>query len=262
MDDRLVVLRLYGLEARNGRIPTEAFTGTVRRFAATVAIFERAFTGRRNRSTDLNVDTLARENPMVVGLWPETRVRGYSPLPAVSWSLDEMRRIGLGLTPDPRVPLEALDNLVALSDGEDGDREAVAALSATFCGQITRFDEHLAAAAKGRRKEALARLPAPAWFAGMSKGTLLGELRGVTDLSGEREFFIKTPTTGRSVRCIFPEAMRAEMNRLLFQPVQIDGYLRYDGASPQPSLVEATKISDLREGERPHLFDRYYSVDC
>jgi len=45
----------------------------------TVEGFYSVFTGRRARSMDLNVATLGRENPLLVGLRPETRVKGYSP---------------------------------------------------------------------------------------------------------------------------------------------------------------------------------------
>lgn len=257
MDDGgLVILRLYGLDARNGRVPTDAFTGMIRRFAATIAIFERAYTERRNRSTELNVTSLARENPLVIGLRPEPRVAGYSPTPAMIWTFNEIERIGLGQAPDARVPLEAIDNLIALSDIGDGMREDIAAFSASFNSKRIGFDDGLAKAATAQRKEALARIPAPAWFAGVSKGVLVGELRGVTDLQGEREFFIRKVTGGQSVRCIFPEEMRPEMNRLLFQPVRIEGFLRYDGTGPNAQYVEATSILDLNESERPHLYDR------
>lgn len=73
--------------------------------------------------------------------------------------------------------------------------------------------------------------------------------------------------SGRSVRCIFPESMRHEMNRLLFKPVKIEGLLYYDGRGPHAHLVEAAHIADLNEDDRTHMLDRtglfkdsYYTI--
>jgi hypothetical protein len=255
VDDGLVTLRIYGLEKRSGRVPTEAFTGIIRRFAATMAIFERAYTAQRVRSTDLNVTTLARENPLLVGLRPEPRVRGYLPGAAVSWAFSEIEKVGRGQPLDRRVPFDALDNIVTLSDKDDDLREELAAFAADYGTHHIGFDQNLAVAAKAQRLAALASLPAPTWFAGTSKGTLLGELRGAMDLGGEREFFVRTISGNRRVKCVFPESIRSKMNGLLWRPVRIEGFLHYDGSSPQAYLVEAIDIVDLNEDERPHLYD-------
>lgn len=256
MDEGLILLRLQGRDVRNGRVTTGAFTTLIRRFAATVAIFERAFNGRTRRSVELTIATLRRENPFVVGMHPEARSAAFPAEPALLWTFEEIERIGRGMAPDDRLPLEALDNLVALSDDEDDEeRQGLAAFDASFRGKEVRFDAVMARAAKTQRHAAVARLPAPLWFAGMSRGSLLGELRGVTDLAGEREFYIRLPAGKRAVKCVFAEGLRTRMNELLFQPVRVSGFLHYDGSSPHANLVEATNIEPLNEAERPHLLD-------
>lgn len=257
MDDGLVTLRIYGTDARGGRVPIAGFAGLLRRFAATVAIFERAFTAQRTRSTDLNVAALNRENPMVVGLRAEARVRGYLPTPAITWAFGEIERIRRGEPLDHRVPFDALDNVMTLSDDGDELREGVAAFVADFGAYRISFDRKLAAAAKAQRDLALASLPAPIWFAGTSRGVLMGELRGAMDLDGEREFFIRTVSGNRRIKCIFPEHIRPKMNKLLFgPPVKIEGFLHYDGTGPHAFLVEAIDVVEIHEEGRPHLFDK------
>jgi hypothetical protein len=87
------------------------------------------------------------------------------------------------------------------------------------------------------------------------QGTIFGELRGVTDIDGEREFFVRPPVGPVRVRCIFPEEMRPDMNRYLFKVVQLSGLLHYDGQSPHPNVVDARSIEG-EPTERPHLLDK------
>jgi hypothetical protein len=87
------------------------------------------------------------------------------------------------------------------------------------------------------------------------QGTIFGELRGVTDIDGEREFFVRPPVGPVRVRCIFPEEMRPDMNRYLFRVVRLSGLLHYDGRSPHPSVVDARSIEG-EPVERPHFLDK------
>lgn len=253
MADDLVILRLTGADVRNGQIPADAFFAAARKFVATIYFFERIFDGRERRAIDLNVAMLTRENPMVIGFNPTPRVRGVMPYQSVQWALDQMDGMANGLPPDPRVPLELLDNIADLSDRDE--QPEIVALSASLNGSVVAFDKRLEIQARRRRVALLDKMPAPMWRAGIMQGTIFGELRGVTDIEGEREFFVRPPVGPARVRCIFPEEMRPEMNRLLFKVVRLSGMLHYDGQSPHPSVVDARKIEDVPT-ERPHLLDK------
>jgi len=94
------------------------------------------------------------------------------------------------------------------------------------------------------------------WQPGVSRGSLFGELRGVMDFDGERRFYIRPPSGADQVQCIFPEEMRALMNEHLFQVVRVHGFLRYDGATPFPYLMEAERIEGVPPDDaRGHFSD-------
>lgn len=253
MGDGNITLKLSGSDARNGQVPAEAFTSAIRKFAATVAYFERIYTTRARRTIDLNVAYLARENPLVVGLAPAPRVRGYSPAPAIRWAFGQMANLSiLGGDIDPRIPVELLDNVFDLSDADS--REGITKLVADYEGNVIDFNGSLAQFVRARRTVLVERMAAPTWYAGVSRGTIFGELRGVTDIDGEREFFVCPPSGPRRVKCVFTEPMRDQMNRLLFKTVRITGFLHYDGSTPHAALVEAESIIAAEE-PTAHMLD-------
>jgi hypothetical protein len=250
--DDLVVLKLTGADVRNGQIQADAFFAAARKFVATIYFFERIYDSRDRRAIDLNVATLVRENPMYIGFRPSARAKGVAPYPAVHWALEQMETIANGLPADPRVPLELLDNIADLADREAEPQ--IVALSARMNGAAVEFDERLNIQARRQRTSLVEKMPAPMWRSGVMQGSLLGELRGVTDIDGEREFFLRPPVGPARIKCIFPEEMRKDMNRWLFNVVRLKGLLHYDGLSPHPSIVEAQEI-DGAATERPHLLE-------
>lgn len=253
MSGEQIVLRISGADVRNGQIPADVFASAIRKFAATMAFFERIYTDKPRRSADLNVASLGRENPMVIGLAPASRVRGYSPVPAIRWGFGQMASMPvLGAEVDPRIPVELLDNVYDLSSDEN--RDAIAKFAAHYEGAVIDFNGKLADSVRARRTTLISSMPPPAWYAGVSKGAIFGELRGVTDLDGEREFFVCPPSGPRRVKCVFTEKMRDQMNTLLFKMVYITGFLHYDGNSPHPTFVEAVSVSGVEEPSA-HMID-------
>jgi hypothetical protein len=252
VSDEQVVLKLSGSDSRNGQIPVEAFAAAVRRFASIMAYFERIYTDRPKRSSDLNIVDLSRENPLVIRMRPTSRQRGYWPRPAYHWGFSQLASIGRGGAPDARVPPELLENLYDLAHAEPND--SIVKTVAQYEDSVIDFNGEA--------------MPSPQWFAGVSRGAIVGELRGVTDIDGEREFFVCPPSGPRRVKCVFTEDMRQDMNRLLFRTVRIVGMLYHGGSTPYPTLVEAEKIteiqdhSDYRMRDLEGLFNNgYYPIE-
>ena len=189
---------------------------------------------------------------MVVGFDPTPRAKGYLPSPAYSWAFDELSRLERSLEPDARLPVGLLDNIVDLAiNTTDG---SITKLVASLGDNVIDFNYALARSARLKRDALLATMPAPDWFAGISKGEVQGELRGVTDLEGEKEFFLKHQR-GKQIKCIFTEEMRGEMNRLLFKTVRISGLLHYEGGTSHPTLMEAAKIHEIADQPATHMAD-------
>lgn len=87
----------------------------------------------------------------------------------------------------------------------------------------------------------------PPWRAGVSKGSLFGELRGVMDLDGERQFYIVPPSGPTRVQCTVSEELRPLVLENLFSVVRVAGFLHYDGTGPHPTLMEAQAIDGISE---------------
>jgi hypothetical protein len=249
-----IFLRLSGAPVRNGQVPVEAFALAMRKFAATMAFFERVYTERQKRSSDLNVSSLTRENPWVVGLNAVSRLRGYSPDPAFHWAFNQINLLAAGSVADPRLPVELLDNIYDMSIGQN-ETQAITRFTAQFGAEVIDFNGTLANFVRARRIELVSSIPEATWFAGVSKGTIFGELRGVTDIDGEREFFVVPPRGPHKVKCVFTEEMRPDMIRFMFKPVTISGLLHFDGGSPHPTLVEAISIIEMGAPPGPHMRD-------
>jgi hypothetical protein len=83
---------------------------------------------------------------------------------------------------------------------------------------------------------------------------MFGELRGVMDFDGERQFFIIPPSGPSKVQCVFTEELRDKLGDNMFKVVRVAGFLHYDGNSPYPVLMEAAKIERV-DAPRGHFSD-------
>ena len=84
---------------------------------------------------------------------------------------------------------------------------------------------------------------------GVSRGEIFGELRGVVDFDGEREFYIVPPSGSSRILCIFQESLRAQVQSRLWTLVRVSGFLHYDGKGPFPHLLEADGIDGVIKPE-------------
>jgi hypothetical protein len=249
MADELIEFVIDGSEERHGAIPADAFLAKLRAFITTLYAFDRAFTKRDRRQLDLEIVDLSRSSPGRVAMKARTRAQGYEPNAALEWTFDQIKRIHAGEAIDPTVPREAIDNVIDLASARPAKLPELGVMRARFNGKVIDIDRvlHSRALAIRAQHEELGGVP---WRAGMSRGSLIGHLRGVMDFDGERQFFIMPRSGPYRVQCIFPEELRAKMNEHLFQVVRVVGFLHYNGTSPHPYLLEAEAVDGITPPER------------
>jgi hypothetical protein len=253
MTDDLINFVIDGSSERRGAIPADAFLSKLRAFISTVYAFERAFSGRPARQIELEIVDLTRNSPAKVAMRARTKAQGYPTDAALAWTFDQLERIQRGAPVDERLPRAAIDNVVDLASARAARLPEVGIMRATYKGFAVAMDEQLASNALTLRAERKFE-DRPPWRPGVSRGSLFGELRGVMDFDGERQFFLMPPTGPDRVQCVFTEELRAAMNEALFRVVRVHGFLHYDGATPYPHLMEASKI-DIVEAPNEHLSD-------
>lgn len=245
---------LEGSKARNGNIPADVFVAKMKQFVATMYSFDRAFAGRSKRGVDLEVIDLKKVNPAIVSFNSRTLIRGYDASASVEWTVDQVARIANNQVTDPRVSQDALDNVIDLATARKAKIPALSSLRIEYRQSEVKLDDvivgHAMALRHSRRLEVK-----DIWKAGVSKGTIFGQLQGAIDLSGEKTFYIMSPN-GRSTQCVFPEQLRQAIQANLWSTVRVTGFMRYDGLQAKPYLIDAERIDPVSQVDgQPHLYD-------
>lgn len=249
MSDELIEFVIDGSIERSGAIPADAFLAKLRAFITTLYAFERAFTKKDKRQVELEIVNLSRSSPARVALKARTRTQGYEPEHAVAWTFDQINRIHAGQSVDPAVPQSAIDNVIDLASVRSAKLPELGIVRAKFNGKVIEIDSILHGRALAMRAAHQATEEAP-WRAGISKGSLTGQLRGVMDFDGERQFFIMPRSGPFRVQCVFPEQLRTMMNEHLFTTVRVFGFLHYSAAGPHPYLLEADRMEGIASPEK------------
>lgn len=245
MSDELIEFVIDGPTERNGAIPADAFLAKLRAFVTMIYAFERAFTRKDKRQVELEIVDLTRRSPGRVKMKPRPRAKGYSPTPAMEWTFDQLDRLRSGQAIDHTIPQAVIDNIIDLAAHREAKLPEVSIMRAEFNGKAIAIDGALEGHALAIRAKHEANKGTP-WRAGVSRGSLFGELRGVMDFEGERQFFIMPPSGPYRVQCVFSEDLRPKMNDHLFKVVRATGFLHYSDASPHPYLLEADAIDGVQ----------------
>lgn len=253
MADDLINFVIDGSEERRGAIPAEAFLAKLRAFISTIYAFERAFSKKAQRQMELEIVDLQRNSPGLVAMRARTRAPGFPTQEALVWTFEQLDHLYEGRPLDPAVPQSAIDNVVDLAAVRAARLPELGLIRASYGPATLKIDAVLEARALAARAERIAD-DRPPWRPGVSRGSLFGELRGVMDFEGEREFFIIPPSGPAKVQCIFTEEIRDAMVANLFKTVKVRGMLRYDGNSPYPVLMEATALERV-EDPQSHFSD-------
>lgn len=253
MSDDLVNFWIDGSEARRGAIPADAFLAKLRAFITTIYAFERSFSKKDKRQIELEIVDLSRNSPARVAMRARTRAPGFPTAEALSWTFDQLNRIYDGRPVDAAVPQSCIDTVVDLAAVRAMRLPELGAMRASYGAATIAIDDTLEARALAVRAERVAD-DRPPWRPGVSRGSLFGQLRGVMDFEGERQFFILPPSGPSRVQCVFTEELRELMNKNLFKTVRAVGFLHYNGNSPFPVLLEASGLSTVEE-PTAHLAD-------
>jgi hypothetical protein len=251
-DDDLITFAIDGGAARNGNVPAAVFAAKLTAFLATIYALERTFNRSTKRQLDLEVVTLTRASPARVTMRARSRVDGYNANEALRWGVEQLERIRAGRA-DPRIPESVLSNVVSLADYRTDKTADIGLMRVELAGKNVSLDGVMAGMAMVARAAAKDAHKLP-WRAGVSKGSVFGELRGIMDVDGGRKFYIRPPSGPQQIECVFPETLRDQMVENLFGVVRATGFLHYDGMSAHPHLLEAERL----EGQAPravHISD-------
>lgn len=230
---------LEGHEGHQGNVLLHAFLDKIERLTIVFAKLERAYIESGKRQTDFEITSADKRNPTSISLRPVPKVISYDPTPAFEWSIKQIDAIAKGREPDERVRGDIADDLVKLATKKNA--YGYKAFWINGYAEAVRFDEEFLMNAL-RFSKRRNKLEAPlAWHTGVSYGSVVGELKAVDDLEGERKFIIVPPSGAESILCIFPENMHDNMRQFLFKTVKVTGNLHYIETSPFPQRVYAEK---------------------
>jgi hypothetical protein len=251
-EDRNFAVYMEGHEGHRGNVLAHAWIAKVGSLLAVLARLERQYLGASKKKTEFEVTATEKRNPTIISLKPVPSVTSYDPLPAFRWSIEQLENVATGRDIDERVDAETADMMVGL--GKPPREDAYRRFWINGYADPVEFNADFAARAQQvaiRRRAAMAE---PAWFEGVSHGSVVGELRALDDLHGERRFVIVPPVGPTQIECRFPEHMRSNIGGYAFKPVRVTGLLHYRAESPFPLRVDMELIEELRAPSR-HLLD-------
>ena len=243
---RTLTIHLEGHPGHSGNVLAHAFVRKLDELLQSMAALERAYTGRGQRTSDFEITKIVKRNPTEATLVAVPRVAKYNPAPFMDWAYRQYEAVNGAGDVDERVSAEVAEKLEIF--GKERRDESYSRVWITYedARPIDISDEFAARAGTIKAQRLAAR--EFQWQAGVSVGTLRGELLGVDDTTGEHEFFVVPPAGPDRIKCVFSESVRADVKACLFTTVEIEGLLHYSADSPHPYKVEAAKIRPLEEG--------------
>jgi hypothetical protein len=252
---QLVTLVMGGADEHHGHVMAHALVEKMDRFLIVFAKYERTFLERRVRSTDFEIARLTHNSPTEAGLRPVARVPNHHPAVVVEWTLREWEKISNGIMPDERIDEDLIGDVAELA--KPPENSAFESFHVGYGRQNINFDQNAFNNAERLKRIVSQAKPKLPWHAGISKGTVFGELRSVLDAQSEREIVVVPPIGPALIHCTFTEDMRSDVKDNLWQNVKLTGLLHYNANSPHPYLVEVETMTPVIVPEiRPHLADR------
>ena len=218
----------------------------LRAFISTLYGLDRAFTRRGKRQFEFEIVDLNRNSPATIAMRARVDVAGYDAAASIEWAFEQLQHLRNGQAVDNSVSQGLMDNVVELAHAKGGRLPELGVIKASYRGNTVLIDTTLENRALAARALKAIDMRSP-WRAGVSYGSAFGELRGVMDFDGERQFFIVPPTGPAKIQCNFEETLRGQMIENLFKTVRVSGYLHYDGRSPFPTRIEADKMVGMSE---------------
>lgn len=254
MPKRDITLHMEGHPGHRGNVLAHALVDKLRKLLSALAQAERKYLNAAQRQTEYEIVNAEKVNPTNLTFHPVPKRATYDPIPAFDWTIEQLERIEGGQDIDDRLDAYFAWTLAELAERkrEDdytrlwiSDGHKTINLDAQF-----KARSELIAAKKTEQETP------PQWYEGASLGTIVGDLREVSDIEGEHQFVIIPPIGADRITCTFPEAKRELMRTYLFKTVRVFGRLNYTKRSPFPDRVEMENIEAASEFESPpHLLD-------
>jgi hypothetical protein len=251
---KLVTLTMAGADEHQGHVMARALVEKLDKFLKTFAGFERAYLGVATRQTDFEVVILHHNSPTQIGLNPIPRSRSHIPTPAVVWTLEQWDRIARGEVPDGIVDEDLVDDLAGLAERDD--KLGYSSFSISYDEQAIDLNDMAFVNAEKLKLDMRARRPRLPWRAGISAGSLIGELKAVSTEDGDRQIIIVPFYGPGRVLCKFTDDMREQIRSGLFNTVKVSGMMHYGAAGPHPILIEVETIEPFGiADDAPHFID-------
>jgi hypothetical protein len=247
-----LTMLMEGHDGHRGNVLAHVWPVRLLRLVGVLARMERIYVDAPTRKTDYELVELKKVNPTIVEMRPVPKVRDYDPLPAFAWAIQQLRSIGSGDPVDPRVDARTAGMVADLADPEPMAFEKF-----WINGQFEPiiFDALFAARARVVEAERLAKEQSVRWFAGHALGSVVGSLRYVDDIFGERRIALRPVVGVDKVECIYPPDLEETIRDNLFQVVSVTGRLKYEADSPHPKSVEVREIKRVGGAPTAHLSD-------
>jgi hypothetical protein len=254
MPKKDITLHIEGHPGHRGNALAHALVEKLRKLLSALGQAERAYIDKPARQTDYEVVDAGKVNPTHLTLHPIPRRMNYDPIPAFEWTFEQIENVALGKDVDERIDATLARTLseIAKKDHEDDYSN----LWISVDDEKVVFDDAFRARSEALASRKTEQERPPEWFAGVSHGSIVGDLLQVADIEGERQFVIIPPLGAGSITCTFPESKREAMRKHLFRTVRVIGKLHYRQDSPFPVQVDMEDIEPASTFEEPpHLLD-------
>lgn len=236
---------LDGHEGHQGNVLAHAFIGKVRRLILVLNKLERAYVDSGTRQTDFEIINADKVNPTLLSLRAVPRVKSYNPIPVLNWSLAQIELVGRGKQPDDRLGSDIAYDLVELATRHRETEYKSFWINGSL--EPVRFnDDYRENALKVAKQRAKAEAPT-SWRVGVSRGSVVGELKKVDDLDADNLFVVVPPVGPPQIVCEFPPHLKEIMGQHLFKIVRVTGHLHYREDSAFPFRVQAITIDQVQK---------------
>lgn len=249
MGDELITFVIDGSPERGGAIPVRAFLDKFRVFLATMYGLDCAYSRRDKTQIEFEIVNLTRRSPARLAMRARAKENGYDASASTAWGFKQLIELREGRPIDNNVSEGTLDNIINLARWREAKLPELGTIQVVYGDKSVTIDETLGAQAMLARSSKVAEKERP-WTAGVSHGSVFGELLGVMDLDGAHKFYVVPPSGPKQVQCTFPENLREKVREYLFKTVRVRGLLHYDGDTPFPSRIDADGLEGVGEPAR------------
>lgn len=210
MASKDLTLHIEGHPGHRGNPLAHALVEKLQKLLSALGQAERAFIDKRARQTDYEIVSAGKVNPTHLTLHPIPRRGHYDPLPAFDWTFEQIELVARGEKVDERVDAALARTLSEIA--KKSHEEDYCNLWITVDDRKVVFDETFRIRSEAIANQKTEDERPQRWFAGISYGSVVGDLKEVADADGERQFVIIPPAGADRINCTFPESKREQIH--------------------------------------------------